>query len=205
MKKIDELVQVGQEAGRAGLVVSSSGNISVRLGRARFAISVSGASLSALSRRDICFSTLAGAKKKEPVPSTEEPLHRSIYREQGEAGAVLHFQSPWATSLACSKKSFPDLNFIPEVPVYIGRIREIPFHPPGDPRLADAVGKAARDPGCSIFILRNHGQISLGEDLKTVLRNAELFEFACGIACMGLPLRRFPRKVIDTLRNMKKA
>jgi ribulose-5-phosphate 4-epimerase/fuculose-1-phosphate aldolase len=118
---------------------------------------------------------------------------------------VLHFQSPWATALACSKKSFPDLNFIPEVPVYIGRVWEVPFHPPGDPRLAEAVGAAARDPDCSIILLQNHGQISLGEDLKAVLRNAEFFEFACGIACRGLPLRRFPRKMIETLRSLKKA
>ena len=72
-------------------------------------------------------------------------MHRTIYRIRPDAGAVLHFQSLYATIVACSKEPDINLNFIPEMPAYIGPIKFVPYLPPGSDELARVVEKTAGD------------------------------------------------------------
>jgi ribulose-5-phosphate 4-epimerase/fuculose-1-phosphate aldolase len=54
-------------------------------------------------------------------------------------------------------------------------------------------------------VLKNHGQIAIGDDLKRALRNAEFFEFACKMVCHGIELTRYSNKTIRELQDYEKA
>jgi ribulose-5-phosphate 4-epimerase/fuculose-1-phosphate aldolase len=201
---VGQLIETARLAGSLNLVVSSSGNISVRLDDDTFAISSSGASMRDLDRASLSICRITDNVSFEgPGPSMETPLHREIYRCREDVNAVLHFQSPAATALACGENVDFNLNFIPEIPVYIKSVGIVPYFHPGSDDLAEGVASKARE-GSNILILTNHGQVSLGKDLPAALRNAEFFELACQVACSGLRLMKFSDEAIETLRSFKR-
>jgi ribulose-5-phosphate 4-epimerase/fuculose-1-phosphate aldolase len=206
LKMIENLIKYAHKAKEAGLVISSSGNISMRLDAGRFAISSSGAYLGELGKKDISICYMDEKKARgDSKSSIETPLHRAIYIERPDVNAILHFQSLYATTLACAKGFDFNLNFIPEIPAYIKKVQVLPYFNPGSARLAQEVRRKIKDSDCNMLVLKNHGQIAIGKDLKSVLRSAEFFEFACKIACQGIELKRYGRKIIKELRNYDKA
>lgn len=207
---VEELVAVAQRVGRSGLVVGTSGNISVRDG-ADLWVSASGTRLGELTETEVLRTPLDPAPATDPPAhpyrgqrglraSMETPFHRAIYRSRPDVGAVLHFQSPWATVLSCAEEPDLDLNFIPEVPAYVRGVGLVPYRSPGTEELAREIGEAAAVANRRILVLRNHGQIAFGPDLATTLRAAEFFEFAARVAGQGGPLRRFDAETIEALR-----
>jgi len=200
--RFQELVRTAHRTAAAGLVVSTSGNVSVRLSGDRLAISGSGARLAELEPEQISVCTLSELRHLEGAkPSIEAPLHLAIYLAREDVHAVLHFQAPHATVLACAENPDFDLNFIPEVPAYIRKIGIVPYFHPGSDELASGVAEAAGDPDSGVLVLLNHGQIALGKDLAAAVRNAEFFELACRMACQGIALKRYDRETIDKLSS----
>jgi ribulose-5-phosphate 4-epimerase/fuculose-1-phosphate aldolase len=197
-----DLVRAAHRTAAAGLVVGTSGNVSNRMAGDRMAVSGSGARLAELESDQIAVCALDELRHLEGArPSMEIPLHRAIYLAREDAHAVLHFQSPCATALACAERPVFDLDFIPEIPAYIRKVGIVPYFHPGSDELAVGVAEAAADPDCGVLVLVNHGQIALGKDLDAVVRNAEFFELACRVACQGIPLRRYDRETIEKLRS----
>jgi ribulose-5-phosphate 4-epimerase/fuculose-1-phosphate aldolase len=219
---LGELVEAAREADRRGLVLSSSGNFSVRLGEDRLAITASRACLGMLRREDLVVLDLqpetaasstpggtAAPSRVEPGrrPSAETPMHRLVYAEQPRAGCILHFQSPAATALACGAGPLPDLAFIPEIPVYIRKIGDAPYFPPGSEALARAVAEAFRDGDVRLVQLRNHGQVVIGDTPAQVLERGTFFELAARICLLAegpRPLRRFSPAEMKTLLSYRK-
>lgn len=200
--EFDDLIRAAHRTAAAGLVVSTSGNISVRLSGDRLTISGSGARLAELKPEEISVCALADLHHLDGAkPSIETPLHRAIYLEREDVRAVLHFQALHATVLACADTPGFDLNFIPEIPAYIREVGIVPYFHPGSDELAAGVAEVAKNPDCGVLVLASHGQIALGKDLDTVVRNAEFFELACRLACQGITLKRYDRETIERLRS----
>jgi ribulose-5-phosphate 4-epimerase/fuculose-1-phosphate aldolase len=70
----------------------------------------------------------------------------ATYASRSDARAVVHLHSRHAVAVAC----LADLDPEDAIPVYtayqamrVGRLRLVPFIPPGDPALGAAVGEAA--------------------------------------------------------------
>ncbi len=204
-RPIDDLIECARMAGAARLVVASGGNISVRLPGGRLAISTSGARLDSLHRGLVTVVPIEtgdhAVRPGGPGPSIEVGFHRAVYQSRDDAGAVLHFQAPAATALACAKRPVFELDFIPEVPAYVGTVATVPFHHPGTSELAEAVGEAAARGDGNVIVLLGHGQIALGTDPAEALRNAEVFELACDVALRGIDLRRYDAPTLASLRR----
>lgn len=179
-KLISDLIQTAHEAGAKRLVNTSSGNISVRYDENSFLISGSGTFLGKLRENEISTCFIDTVNHDEGVkPSMENHFHRAIYKNRTDVNAVLHFQSIYATTLACMPEQKYDLNFIPEATVYIKRISVIPYFIPGSTKLSEEVEKMSEK--TDVFVLKNHGQIAVGHSLEDVLKKALVFEFACNI------------------------
>jgi L-fuculose-phosphate aldolase len=203
---IEALVRTAHRVGRAGLVVGTSGNVSVRLSAGTFAISASGSRLGELAPEQIAVCAVDdGLSYEGAEPSMETPFHRAIYRVRPDVHAVLHFQAPHATILACAEDEPElDLDFIPEASAYIRKPGVVPYHHPGSRDLAEAIGQQVCDPECNALILRNHGEVVFGSSLESVLRNAEVFELTCRMILQGVRLRRFDPATIEALRSYGK-
>lgn len=179
-EKISEFVAACRKACECGLLRYSSGNLSCRLDDELVAVSASRSWLGEMTADDVVICRLAdGEIIGGREPTVESGFHLGTLRCREDMDVVLHFQSAFATAIACGDAKEYNFNVIPEVPVYIGEIGYVDYLPPGSKELADAVVSAME--GHDLAILQNHGQVVVGKDFRDVIQKAGFFELACEI------------------------
>lgn len=176
----EKFIAQAHRVGDAGLTVCSSGNLSWRVGDEAL-VSGTGSWVPALQRKNVSVCDIVtGAVKNGVKPSMESGFHLGILRERPDVNVVLHFQSPYATAVACMKEIPSDFNVTAEVPCHVGsEIPVIPYFRPGSPELAGHVVAAMKDHDS--ILLRKHGQVVCGKDFDEVFEKAMFFEMACRI------------------------
>ncbi len=180
LPKIKEFVKWAHKAGKYDLVKCSSGNLSCKIDDGTFLVSESRSWLSNIKKNQVVqVKVKDGIVIKGNKPTGELPLHLAIMRQNEGVRAILHCQSPFATTIACLSDHDIDYNVIIEVPIYIGNIKHIPYLKPGSQDLADAVALASES--ANIIQMQNHGQVVIGNSLEDVVQKAVFFEFACNI------------------------
>lgn len=179
-KQIHEFVQQAERVGAAGLTICSSGNLSWRVGNEAL-ISGTGSWLPSMRDDQVAVCEVTTGQTLNGIrPSMESVFHLGIMRERPDVNVVLHFQSPFATQIACSEVRPQNYNVTAEVPLHVGRIiPEIPFYRPGSPELADAVVEALKNRNSAMML--KHGQVVCGKDFDDVFQRAMFFEMACRI------------------------
>lgn len=177
---IEKFVAEAHRVGDAGLTVCSSGNISWRIGE-EVLLSGTGSWVPNLTKEKVaCCRLETGEVLNGVKPSMEHGFHLGVLRARPEINVVLHFQSPYATALACMKDLPSDLNVTAEVPCHVGaEIPVIPYYRPGSPELAAAVVEALTNHNSAL--LRKHGQVVCGKDFDQAFERAMFFEMACRI------------------------
>ncbi len=181
-KDFDRFVAEAHRVGDAGLTICSSGNLSWRIGEEAL-VSGTGSWVPTLTKDRVAVCRVADGEVLNGVrPSMESVFHLGVLRNRPDCNVVLHFQSPYATALACMKE-IPDINLTAEVALYVGReVPVIPFIRPGSPELAKEVIAALTDHN-SCF-LRKHGQVVCGKDFDDAFQRAMFFEMGCRLALM---------------------
>ena len=117
-------------------------------------------------------------------PSMESGFHLGVLRERPDVDVVLHFQSPYATAVACMKEIPRNFNVTAEGPCHVGsEIPVIPYFRPGSPELAEQVKAALKDHNSCL--LRKHGQVVCGKDFDQAFERAMFFEMACRIIVLS--------------------
>ena len=212
-ERLRSLVDAAREARDEGLVVSTSGNISVRLPDDQFAISAARTRLGRLTGDEIVRASLDPGESTPPPLATqraglrtsrETPMHRAVYVARPDVAAVLHCQSPAATLLGCRPGDLPDLDFIPEIPVYVGAAVRVPYLPPGSEELGDAVAAALISGDTRVVQLSRHGQLIVGADPAQCVERATFFEYACRLFVLGengSDLERYRTSELELLRS----
>jgi L-fuculose-phosphate aldolase len=106
-------------------------------------------------------------------PSSEWAMHRALYVARPEIGGVVHTHSRFATVLACSGKSIPSYHYM--VAAAGGfEIPNAPYATFGTEELSKSVVTTiGRGNAC---LMANHGQITVGRDLRSAVKTAELVE-----------------------------
>ena len=177
---INTFIEANRKASELGLVLFSSGNLSLRVDGDRMLIKTSGSRMGALSSKEVSLCSIGDGKALDgKVPSKELGFHSGILRARNDANAVFHFQSTYATAVACMKETGLNFHVIPEVPHFIGTPVYVEYHTPGSRELAEAVVEAAR--AHDMVILRSHGIVTVGAGLDDVILKARYFEMACEI------------------------
>ncbi|MCI5122508.1 MAG: class II aldolase/adducin family protein [Candidatus Electrothrix sp. AUS4] len=179
---VNKFINTAHKIAQHGLVLCGSGNLSCRKDEHHILISASGAWLSDLTEEQIAICRIEdGVCINGKKPSIELGFHQQTLKQRRDVNTVLHFQSPYATALACSDdmEAAKDLPLIPELPYYIGPVATVPYLTPGSEELAQAVAAALQEH--DLAVLRNHGQVTVGKDYREVLQRALFFEFAAAI------------------------
>lgn len=177
---IEQFVAQAHRVGDAGLTICSSGNLSCRIGE-EVLLSGTGSWVPSLTKEKVAVCQLATGEVLNGVkPSMESGFHLGILRERPDVNVVLHFQSPYATAVACMKNCPVNFNVTAEVPCHVGReIPVIPYYRPGSAELAQAVVNAMKDHNS--ILLQKHGQVVCGKDFDQAFERAMFFEMACRI------------------------
>ena len=199
-EQLDTFIQNCRRVAEAGLLRSSSGNMSWRVADNVMAITGSGTCFESITADGVAVCRIDDETPLNSVSaSVESPFHAGVLRVRPDANVVLHCQTPCATTLCCGDPSQYNFNIIPEIPVYIGEPAIVDFHLPGSEELAANTIEAAREH--DMVLLRNHGQVIPGKDFEDIIRKAIFFELACEILLHGWGIRPLPESAVKALRG----
>ena len=173
----EAIVTCCQELSRAGLVVGTAGNVSVREGDL-VAVSPSGVRYAELAAGMVGVHRLDGTPVEAPLaPTTELPLHLAIYAARPEVGAIVHTHSLAATALSTLVDEVPPLHYY--VAMFGGRVHVARYATYGTQELARSVVQALEDrTGC---LMGNHGAVTVGQDLATAHDKSVYLEWLCDV------------------------
>jgi L-fuculose-phosphate aldolase len=194
----EAIVATCQELSRAGLVVGTAGNVSVRSGDL-VAVSPSGLRYAELTPELVGVHRLDGTAVEAPLrPTSELPLHLAIYAARPEVGAIVHTHSPAATALSTLVDEIPSVHYY--VAMFGGPVIVAPYATYGTEELARNVVEALRDrTGC---LMGNHGAVTVGPDLMSAHDKSGYLEWLCDVylraSSAGSP-RLLPAAEIDAV------
>jgi L-fuculose-phosphate aldolase len=194
-----EIVSTARAMNTLALNRGTSGNGSAR-GAAGFLITPSATPYDRMTPQDVVAMTLDGvAAPGTRAPSTEWLFHRAIYRARAEVGAVVHAQSPFATSLACFGRDIPPFHYM--IAKAGGRdIRCARYATFGTEALADsAVQALAERKAC---LLAQHGMLAVGIDLESALALAVEVEMLAELYWRALQIGEPPLLADDEIERV---
>ncbi len=185
------------------LAWGNAGNISARIGADRYLITASGTRLGELKDGDFVDCSLDGSFSGDRKPSKETPMHRAIYEQRPEIGAVLHASPFYSTLVACADMHVPADLFIEDM-YYLERVEHVSYFHAGSRELGEAVRLKARH--ANILFLDNHGVLVYDTSVQEALMGLHTLELVCRMAITaqgaGVELRSLPASTVtDFLEN----
>ena len=199
----EQMVVHGESLYRRGLVPGSSGNLSVRVDDG-ILVTPTNSCMGRLDPATIAKLDLTGKHKSGDPPSKEAFLHLAFYRQRTDTTSVAHLHSCHAVALACREDIDPEQPIAAMTPYFVmklGRPKLLPYFPPGDKALADAVEAVAQD--YRSILLANHGPVVAGRDLDAAVYAIEELEEAAKLQFMleGKPTRLLSEQQIRDLAD----
>lgn len=181
---IAELVEVGRDAARRGLVLASAGNLSARLpGEETFVVTAAGTWFDRLEPADFARLTFDGAVVSgNPTPSSEWKLHARTYEVRPDVQSVVHLH-PLATVVldACG---LPLRLITLDHAFYLGSIGRVPYAPNGSDLLADSAAEASRT--VNAVVLGHHGSSTMADTVAMAYRRALYLEEAARATLLAI-------------------
>ena len=170
----DDLVATARRTVADGLVVGTSGNVSVRVGDTVL-VTPSGVPYERLAPDDVTGVDLDGRQILGTlVPTSELPMHLAVYRTTG-ALAVVHTHAVHATAVSTLVSELPLIHYM--AAALGGPVRVAPYATYGTDELAENMLRALADrSGC---LLRNHGTVTHGATLAQAYDRTAQLEWMC--------------------------
>lgn len=176
-KQRDALSASGASLFTRGLTFGSTGNLSVQLDDGGWLMTPTGSSLGSLDPAKISRLDRFGELTSGDAPTKEAFLHTTMYAQRPDAKAVVHLHSTHSVAVSCLDGIDP-ADVMPPITAYyvmrVGRLPLVPYFPPGDMALANAVREKAKHHHA--MLLANHGPVVAGKSLENAVYAAEELE-----------------------------
>lgn len=172
----EEICTLGKSMFDRGLTPGSSGNISARFDDG-WLMTPTNSCLGRLDPATISKVDAKGNLISGDKPTKEAFLHLSVYGQRPTAGAIVHLHSTHSVAVSCLADNDPNQPIPPITAYYVMRIGNLvllPYYPPGDMTLANAVREVAGKHHA--ILLANHGPVVAGKDLETAVYATEELE-----------------------------
>lgn len=172
----DQMCRLGASLFARGLSFGSAGNISVRLGGG-WLMTPTNVSLGRLDPARLAKLDAGGRLLSGDAPTKEHVLHRAMYEERPDTGAVVHLHSTYSVAVSVLADVDPANVLPPLTAYYVMRVRRlplVPYYPPGDAGLAEAVRRLAGKHHA--VLLANHGPVVAGSSLDAAANAIEELE-----------------------------
>ncbi|GAA4925024.1 class II aldolase/adducin family protein [Streptomyces coeruleoprunus] len=172
----DALVATARRTVTDGLVVGTSGNVSVRVGDLVL-VTPSGVPYDRLTPADVIAVDLDGEQVRGSLaPTSELPMHLAIYRAT-DAGAVVHTHAVHATAVSTLVDELPPIHYM--TGALGGPVRVAPYALYGTHELAAYMMAALTDR--TACLLRNHGTVAHGDTLDRAYDRTAQLEWMCRV------------------------
>ncbi len=200
-----QIVTVAHIAAERGLITSSDGNISARLGDERFLITPSGVYKGALQPEQLVVIDAEGRLLEGAPglkPTSETLMHLEAFRQRPDIAAVFHAHPPYAVALTVAGIPLP-VNLIPEVLIALGDVPTASYGTPGTEALAQSLSELIRTHDA--VLLSHHGSLTVGRTLEETLIAQERLEAAARVYWLARalgPVHPLPPEEVARLREI---
>ena len=176
---LSQFQSIGHDLFTRGLVSSSSGNLSIRLGE-RMIITRRGSRLGCLQEHDLIETGINRNDRSTPLASSELAVHRAIYQETS-ALAIVHAHPPHAVAL-----SLIETEIVPSDAEGLATVSRVPvlgWHMKVRPGgLADTIAQALKQH--RIIMVHGHGSFAIGQLLEEAHNCTTTLEESCRVICL---------------------
>lgn len=181
VQALQDIKKIGKLLWSKSMVAANDGNLSVKLSDDGYLITASGISKGFLESEHILKLTQDWVltRPSEYKVTSEYKLHRIIYNHS-QARAVCHAHPPYATSFSATNSGVPSC-LLPELLLSAGPIPLVPYSAPSTAGVADKMIPFLNK-GYEVFLMQNHGVVTIGQDLTEAYFKMESVEHYCKIA-----------------------
>lgn len=189
-----------------GWVAANDGNVSVRRDDGTIVCTPSGVSKREIEPDMLVVIDSAGrVVEGDRRPSTEMAMHLRCYADREDVRAVVHAHPPYATAFAAADRALDGYGLI-EAVLTVGAVPVVPFAMPGTDDVAEAIAPYLSHHDA--LLLRAHGALTVGSDLRTAYYRMESLEQFAKISLAAHQLggmKDLPRHDIDTLMQRRES
>ena len=180
-----ELSEFSRRAFNRRLVGGTGGNLSVRIpGTDTVLVTPTAISLGDVEPEQSILVNLEGEILDSPMDlkgSKETGFHLAVYQLRPDIGAIAHVHPPYST--AYSNKSMPLPLSTISAQVILKNVPWIECYRPGTPELRNCVIEGIKaNPDVPCILMKEHGILAMGSDIKHAYYIADLTEDTAKIA-----------------------
>jgi L-fuculose-phosphate aldolase len=186
-------------------VVSSDGNVSVRLDDGRVLATPTMTCKGRMKEDLIAITDLEGRALNDKRASSELAMHLLIYRERPDIKAVCHAHPPHGTAFAVAGLPI-DQPILSEVILTLGCVPLAEYGTPSTAELTDAMKPLVKHHNA--LLMANHGAVAYGADLWQAWDRLETLEHTAKIAILSRVLggsRNLSPDAIEKLINVRES
>ena len=168
-----EIVQIGNLMYERSYVVSSDGNISVRLDDGRIVATPTMTCKGRMTEDCLALTDAEGKPLSDRKASSELAMHLLIYRERRDVKAVCHAHPPHGTAFAVAGLAI-DQPILSEVILTLGCVPLASYGTPSTDELTEAMRPLVKHHNA--LLMANHGAVAYGADLWQAFDRLETLE-----------------------------
>lgn len=195
-----DIIKISRLIYQKGLITSLDGNVSVKIDKNKILITPSKKVKFELKETDLVEMSLDGKViKGKLLPSGEYRMHLTVYKNRQDVKAVIHTHPIYATALSVARVSL-DKFVLPEVVVNIGKIPLVEYATLYTEELATRVERYIKN--YDALVLKNHGVLTVGEDLWSAYHKTEKVEYMAKIIFIAKILGRIDELSSKEVRKL---
>jgi L-fuculose-phosphate aldolase len=198
-----EIVRVGQLLYERSYVVSSDGNVSVRLDDGRVLATPTQTNKGRMTEESLAVTDLEGRPLNDRRASSELAMHLLIYRERADVRAVCHAHPPHGSAFAVAGLAI-DQPILSEVILTLGCVPLAEYGTPSTDELTEAMRPLVKNHNA--LLMANHGAVAYGADVWQAFDRLETLEHTAKIAILARALggaRDLPPDSIEKLIEVR--
>src|SRR5947207_1411341 len=200
-----DMVTVGRLMYERSYVVSSDGNLSVRLDDGRVVATPTMTCKGRMTEDSLAVTDIEGNALTDGHASSELAMHLLIYRERPDVKAVCHAPPPHGTAFAVAGLPI-DQPILSEVILTLGCVPLAEYGTPSTEELSDAMRPLMKHHNA--LLMANHGPVAYGADLWQAFDRLETLEHTAKIAILSRALggsRNLSPDAIEKLINVRES
>jgi L-fuculose-phosphate aldolase len=197
------IVEVGKLLYERSYVVSSDGNISIRLDETRVLATPTMTCKGRMMEDSLAVTDLDGKPLSDKKASSELAMHLLIYKERPDIKAVCHAHPPHGTAFAVAGLAI-DEPILSEVILTLGCVPLTDYGTPSTAELTESMRPFVAHHNA--LLMANHGAVAYGADLWQAFDRLETLEHTAKIAILARALggaNNLPKDSIEKLINIR--
>ncbi|MGB7068337.1 MAG: class II aldolase/adducin family protein [Pyrinomonadaceae bacterium] len=197
------IVEVGRLLYERSYVVSSDGNVSIRLDDGRIVATPTMTCKGRMDEDCLAVTDVDGKSLTDKKASSELAMHLLIYNERPDINAVCHAHPPHGTAFAVAGLAI-DKPILSEVILTLGCVPLTDYGTPSTDELTEAMKPFVKHHNA--LLMANHGAVAYGEDLWQAFDRLETLEHTAKIAILAKALggaNDLPKDAIEKLINIR--